>query len=56
VTVRSGDTTAMLGAVKVDDFGRQRLADLIAEGSESSGIVVSTDGSNQDVIGRAALG
>src|SRR5215211_5289009 len=39
--VRSGATTAMLGAVGDDDFGHQRLADLRAEGVDCSGIALS---------------
>ena len=38
--VRSGAATAMLGAVGRDDFGRQRLADLTAEGIDVGGVVV----------------
>jgi ribokinase len=39
-SVRSGASTAMLGAVGEDDFGRQRLADLIAEGVDISAVLV----------------
>jgi ribokinase len=39
--VRSGATTAMLGAVGDDDFGRQRLADLKAEGVDCNRIALS---------------
>jgi ribokinase len=40
-SVRSGATTAMLGAVGDDDFGRQRLTDLKSEGVDCSAIVLS---------------
>jgi ribokinase len=38
---RSGVATAMLGAVGGDDFGRQRLADLTAEGIDTNGVIVT---------------
>jgi ribokinase len=38
---RSGAATAMLGAVGRDDFGRQRLADLTAEGIDTIGVATS---------------
>jgi ribokinase len=41
-SARSGASTAMLGAVGDDDFGRQRLSDLNAEGIDCSGVMVST--------------
>src|SRR5207245_92674 len=37
-SARSGATTAMLGAVGQDDFGRQRLADLAAEGIDTGSV------------------
>lgn len=40
---RSGAATTMLGAVGDDDFGRQRLADLEAEGIETEGVSVTRD-------------
>jgi ribokinase len=40
-SVRSGATTAILGAVGDDDFGRQRLADLQSEGVDCTGVAVS---------------
>jgi ribokinase len=39
-SVRSGASTAMLGAVGEDDLGRQRLADLIAESVDISAVLV----------------
>src|SRR5687768_7647383 len=38
--VRSGAATAILGAVGQDDFGRQRLADLDADGVDTSAVLV----------------
>ena len=35
---RAGATTAMLGAVGADDFGRQRLADLRGDGIDTTGV------------------
>jgi ribokinase len=40
---RSGAEVAMLGAVGNDDFGRQRLDDLIADGVDVNSVDVSTD-------------
>jgi ribokinase len=45
---RSGAATAMLGALGRDDFGRQRLADLAAEGIDT-GSVATTDGAASGV-------
>jgi ribokinase len=40
---RSGAPTAMVGAVGRDDFGRQRLADLRAEGIDVDGVAVADE-------------
>jgi len=40
---RSGARTAILGAVGPDDFGRQRLADLTAEGIDVESVLTATD-------------
>jgi ribokinase len=40
-SVRSGAPTSMLGAVGDDDFGRQRLADLEADGVDCQSVLIS---------------
>jgi ribokinase len=40
---RSGAGTAILGAVGADDFGRQRLADLISDGVDVSAVLTRSD-------------
>lgn len=42
-SVRSGATTAILGARGEDDFGRQRLADLRADGVDVSAVMARQD-------------
>lgn len=42
-SARSGVATAILGAVGADDFGRQRLADLNADGINTSAVFVRQD-------------
>jgi ribokinase len=38
---RSGAATSIVGALGADDFGRQRLADLAAEGIDTSGVAIT---------------
>lgn len=45
-SARSGATTAILGAVGDDDFGRQRLADLGADGVDTSAVLIRPEGAS----------
>jgi ribokinase len=42
-SARSGAATAIIGAVGADDFGRQRLDDLNADGVDTSAVLIRSD-------------